>query len=84
MGVNVALDRAFSYLLSLPVLAVLSGIGACCGFLLGIVGVGVAWALGLSAGKGLIVVLTTLGTLIGFLTSVKYCKTTYWSEQKLR
>ncbi len=84
MCVNVGLDRTFSYLLSLMVLAITSGVGACTGFLIGIFGLGGAWLIGLAAGKGFLTALTAVGALIGLLSGVKYCKRVYWSDQKLR
>ncbi len=84
MSINVRLDRNFSILLSLVVLAVLSAVGADAGFLLGIAGVAAGWLIGLSLGKGLIVFMTLFGTGLGLLAGFRYCRGVYWAETKLR
>ena len=84
MCVNTALDRKFSVLLSVVLLVVVAAIGAALGFFAGICGVLGMWGLGLPACKGLIVASTLIVTLLTALMGVKYCRTMYWNDIKLR
>ena len=84
MSVNVRLDRTFSIILSTVVLAITTAVGASLGFLVGVLGVVVAWVFALSAGQGWIILMSIFGTLLGLLWGIKYCKAVYWSDVKLR